>query len=79
MTLILSITIIAVLLILIYAAYLMLRYKDGDFTIKSSEIIGEGDITRWRNGMEAIIGNYFIIKITYESGRIEIERKVSVN
>jgi hypothetical protein len=62
--------IIAILIPLFIAGIYLLRYLDGYYTITSSEILKEGNIT----SKGTVIGQYYIIKTTYSNNRIKITK-----
>jgi len=65
--------ILSIYILLFIIGFYLLRYLNGYYTIKSSEIIQEGDITR--NDNKEIIGKYYYIKTIYKNNRIIIKKK----
>jgi hypothetical protein len=54
------------------AGYFMLMYLEGNYSVRSSEIIKEGEVV---DSKDRIVQRYYYIKTTYESGRIKITKK----
>jgi hypothetical protein len=52
--------------------YFMLMYLEGNYSVRSSEIIKEGEVV---DSKDRIIQRYYYIKTTYDSGRIKITKK----
>lgn len=63
-------TILAIIIALFIIGIYLLRYLDGYYTITSSEIIEKGNLLR--DGR--IIGQYYVIKTTYQNGKITITK-----
>lgn len=62
-----------VLGVVVVGIYFLFRFFSGDLTIESTEIVRQGNITRYGTG--TVIGYYYHIKTTYKSGRIKITEK----
>lgn len=58
--------------IIVALGYFGIKYLDGDFTIVSEDIIAEGNLV---DSDKTVVGHYYTIQRTYQSGRIKIIRK----
>lgn len=59
------------IVIVVIFGYFMLKYLDGDFTVVDEAIIEQGNLLE--KGVR--VGKYYIIKKTYQNGKIKIFRK----
>jgi hypothetical protein len=63
-------TILSFIILLSIIGFYLLRYRDGYYTITSSEIIEQGKLLKGK----ITIGQYYIIKTIYQNGRITITK-----
>lgn len=58
-----------IILLLIIFIITFVKFLQGDYTIAKTEVLREGNL---REG-KLNVGYYYVIKITYKSGRIKIK------